>query len=106
MQFYFWGVEEGSFHFRYSSSTNQNIPWVPHECVVRVKKQDATKPAFADDDMDALIAESRAAIKGFGASLKAELVAAIEAGGPEHAIGVCNMVAPGVALERSNAFSA
>lgn len=61
----------------------------------------STAPAFAEQDMDALIDESRAAIKGFGASLKAELVAAIEAGGPEHAIGVCNMVAPGIAAERS-----
>ncbi len=60
-----------------------------------------TAPAFAADDLDALIGESRAAIKGFGASLKAELVAAIEAGGPEHAIGVCNMVAPGIAAARS-----
>jgi len=61
-------------------------------------------PAFADDDMDALIAASRGAIKDFGASLKAELVAAIEAGGPEHAIGVCNMVAPDIAADRSMAF--
>jgi len=61
-------------------------------------------PAFADDDMDTLIAESRAAIKGFGANLKAELVSAIEAGGPEHAIGVCNMAAPGIAADRSVAF--
>lgn len=58
-------------------------------------------PAFADHDLDALIGESRAAIKGFGAGLKGELVAAMEAGGPEHAIGVCNMVAPGIAAERS-----
>ena len=62
-------------------------------------------PAFAEDDVDVLIGESRAAIKGFGASLKAALVAAIEAGGPEHAIGVCNMVAPGIAAERSIAYA-
>ena len=57
------------------------------------------------EDLDALIGESRAAIKGFGMSLKGELVAAMEAGGPINAIGVCNVVAPGIAAERSIAYA-
>lgn len=61
-------------------------------------------PAFADQQLDGLIGESRAAIKGFGESLRGELVAAMEAGGPEHAIGVCNMAAPGIGAERSIEF--
>jgi hypothetical protein len=57
------------------------------------------------DDLEPLIGESRAAIKGFGMSLKGELVAAMEAGGPINAIGVCNIVAPGIAAERSIAYA-
>ncbi len=56
------------------------------------------------EDLDPLIGESRAAIKGFGMSLKAELVAAMKAGGPVNALGVCNVVAPGIAAERSIAY--
>lgn len=62
-------------------------------------------PGAVAEDLDPLIGESRAAIKGFGMSLKAELVAAIKAGGPVNAIGVCNMVAPGIAAERSVAYT-
>lgn len=60
-------------------------------------------PAAAAD-MEALVAESRGAIKGFGGSLKGALVAAIEQGGPLHAIGVCNMAAPAIAATQSAAF--
>ena len=55
-------------------------------------------------ELDALVGEGRAAIKGFGMSLKAELVAAMKAGGPVNALGVCNVVAPGIAAERSIAY--
>ncbi len=55
-------------------------------------------------DMEALVAESRGAIKGFAGSLKAALVGAIEEGGPVNAIGVCNTDAPAIAAAQSAAF--
>ena len=61
--------------------------------------------AAAEPDLDSLVAESRAATKAFAGTLKRELVAAIEAGGPVHAIGVCNTVAPAIADAQSEAFS-
>ncbi|KAA3633405.1 MAG: DUF3365 domain-containing protein [Proteobacteria bacterium] len=59
--------------------------------------------AAVAQDIDALSAESRAAIKAFGGSLKAELQAAIKAGGPANAIEVCNERAPEIAAEVSGA---
>ncbi len=55
----------------------------------------ASAPAFADDAQRT--ADSRALVKEFGGSLKAELMAAMQAGGPVAAIGVCNEKAPGIA---------
>ena len=55
-------------------------------------------------DTEALTAEARAAVKGFAVALKAELKAAIEAGGPEHALGVCNTAAPMIAADSSAAY--
>lgn len=48
-------------------------------------------------DLDAKKIESRMAIKAFGGALKTELVAAMKAGGPVKAIGVCNTEAPIIA---------
>lgn len=56
---------------------------------------DAPSPSDAD------LAVARAAAKELGETLKAQLVAAIEAGGPQSAIGVCRSVAPALADETS-----
>ena len=55
-------------------------------------------------DIEALTAEARAAVKGFAVALKGELKAAIEAGGPEHALGVCNSAAPMIGADSSAAY--
>jgi len=55
-------------------------------------------------EVAALTAEARAAVKAFAQSLKAALSAAIEEGGPKHAIGVCNIDAPQIAQRESAAF--
>ena len=47
------------------------------------------------------IGKARAAVKGLGESLKAQLMAAIKAGGPVPAIAVCRTVAPALADETS-----
>jgi hypothetical protein len=46
---------------------------------------------------DEELAKARAAIKGLGESLKAQLMGAIKAGGPVSAIGVCRTAAPSLA---------
>ena len=51
----------------------------------------------AGDDPAALAAEAKGLIERFGGTLKEELVAAMKAGGPVNAIGVCNEKAPGIA---------
>lgn len=55
------------------------------------------EPAEAD------IAAARSAAKELGTNLKAELVAALEAGGPSTALGVCRTVAPSIAENASKA---
>jgi hypothetical protein len=58
----------------------------------------ATLPVHAEDTA-ALDAEARQIVGGFFSALKGELVAALEAGGPTQAIGVCNERAPVLANE-------
>lgn len=60
-------------------------------------------PAARADDA-ARIAKAREAIKGLAEELKAELVAAIKAGGPVAALQVCNTRAPEIAAGRSQAM--
>ncbi|MDP6351680.1 MAG: DUF3365 domain-containing protein [Alphaproteobacteria bacterium] len=62
----------------------------------------AMTPAAAGDFEDRTAA-SRGAVKAFAQALKGELVAAIKAGGPVHAIEVCNHAAPDIAAERTAA---
>ena len=52
--------------------------------------------AMAQDNA-ALMGEGKALMGSFGGALKAELVAAVEAGGPVNAINVCNTEASGIA---------
>lgn len=52
-------------------------------------------------DMSALVNEGKSLMAAFGGALKAELTAAVEAGGPVNAIGVCNEVAQSMAAEAS-----
>ena len=58
-------------------------------------------PASAQDEA-ALATEGKALIQRFSADLKSELLAAIEAGGPVNAIGVCHMRAPEIASDLSS----
>jgi hypothetical protein len=51
----------------------------------------------------ARLASAHAAVKGLGETLKAQLVAAIKAGGPIAAVGVCRTIAPAIAEEKSRA---
>ncbi len=57
-------------------------------------------PAFADEKAE-LMAEGKALMMQFGGALKAELLAAVEAGGPVQAISVCNERAPEIAMVMS-----
>jgi hypothetical protein len=64
-------------------------------------------PAHAEDARptdDARLAAARAAVKGLGDTLKEQLVAAIKAGGPVSAIGVCRTIAPAISEEKSRIF--
>lgn len=62
----------------------------------------AAAPALAaNDDMAALMGEAKGLIESFSGALKGELIAAIKAGGPVNAIGVCNEKAPMIAAEAS-----
>jgi hypothetical protein len=54
-------------------------------------------------DREALRAEGQALIKAFASTLKGELQAAMKAGGPTNAIAVCNVRAPEIAEEVSEA---
>lgn len=54
-------------------------------------------------EMDALVAEGKGLVQQFGGDLKAELLAAVEAGGPVNAINVCNLQAPAMAASISEA---
>lgn len=53
----------------------------------------------------ASLAVARAAAKGLGETLKAQLIAAIRAGGPIAAVGVCRSIAPAIADDQSKAHS-
>ena len=55
-----------------------------------------TGPAGAGE-FDEQVAASRATVKEFLASLKAELQKGMQDGGPVNALSVCNMTAPGIA---------
>ena len=61
----------------------------------------AAVPAGAEPTNEQRAAESRALIMSFAKRLKAELVGAIKAGGPESAIPVCHTAAPEIAKEKS-----
>ena len=50
---------------------------------------------------DSELAAARAAAKDLGEKLRAELVAALKAGGPSAALGVCRTVAPSIAEDMS-----
>lgn len=49
------------------------------------------------------VSQARAAVKELGETLKGELMAAIAAGGPQAAIGVCQTIAPALAEKASAA---
>lgn len=53
--------------------------------------------AHATDDLNTRADSSRAVVKQFFGALKSELIAGIKAGGPVHAISVCNEQAPEIA---------
>ncbi|QXP83903.1 DUF3365 domain-containing protein [Methylococcus sp. Mc7] len=63
-------------------------------------------PAHADEiNQTALAADAQAAAQALGGALKAELEAALQAGGPVEALGVCQIKAPAIA-ERISAEKA
>lgn len=55
----------------------------------------------ADEDMTALVDEAKGLMTSFGDTLKAELMAGVQAGGPVNAITVCKDVAPKIAATSS-----
>lgn len=61
-----------------------------------------TAEASEDAEVQAFAQESRALVKAFAGELKGELQAAIKAGGPAHAISVCNVRATEIAAELSS----
>ena len=54
---------------------------------------------FSEGDVSA----ARAAVKDLGEKLRGELVAALKAGGPSTALGVCRTIAPAIADQASDA---
>jgi hypothetical protein len=58
--------------------------------------------SHAADDVAAEVAASRATVKEFMQTLKKELQAGMQEGGPINAVSVCNLTAPGIA----NTYSA
>jgi Protein of unknown function (DUF3365) len=56
-------------------------------------------PAQSDDE--AMVEQARAAVTAFSATLKQELTDAMEAGGTQSAIKICNSSAPGIAQKVS-----
>lgn len=58
-------------------------------------------PAVAAEGVQQYAEQGREIIKEFFGNLKGELTKAMQEGGPVHAIGVCNAVAPGLAHEAS-----
>lgn len=63
----------------------------------------ATPALAADDEIAALTAEAAGIVAKFSDELKGELMAAMKAGGPVNAIGVCNEKAPGIAAAAEEA---
>jgi hypothetical protein len=57
----------------------------------------AVNAAGAAEPQSAQIGQARAAVKELGEGLKSQLMAAIKAGGPISAIGVCKTIAPALA---------
>ena len=55
------------------------------------------QPAQAEVDKEQLKQEAISIVKTFGASLKPELMKAINSGGPSHAVSVCSETAPQIA---------
>lgn len=68
-------------------------------CLAAVNAQADEMPA---DDAQTRAQASRAAIKNFAQSLQGELQAAMKAGGPVNAIGVCQEKAPAIAASISD----
>lgn len=60
-------------------------------------------PSMAQDAADPNVAAARAAIKGLGEGLRDKLMAAMQAGGPVNALGVCKLEAPTVTDAQSKA---
>jgi hypothetical protein len=63
----------------------------------------STRAASAEPTVADRAAQSRKAVQNFADRLKGELVAAMKAGGPEAAIGVCFLTAPAIAKDVSQA---
>jgi hypothetical protein len=59
--------------------------------------------AGAAEPDPAQVKQARAAVKDLGEGLKRQLMAAIKAGGPASAIGVCQTIAPGLAEKAGQA---
>ena len=66
--------------------------------------ENAQKDRMAPDDEQLLMTASVKLIDSFGKQLKAELLAAINDGGPENAISVCQVRAPQIAAAISSEF--
>lgn len=60
-------------------------------------------PARAEEPDPAQVAAARGAVKSLGEALREQLVAALKAGGPVAALGVCKTIAPDLAAEMSAA---
>ncbi len=60
-----------------------------------------TGNSFASEAAQERLASSRAAVKQFFGALKGELVTGIKAGGPTHALGICNSRAPAITDDAS-----
>lgn len=59
----------------------------------------AAGAVWAQEDQAALVEEAKGMMQAFGGALKAELTAAVEAGGPVNGIEVCNTRAPAIAAQ-------
>lgn len=59
-------------------------------------------PAHAEVDKEKLKQEAISIVREFGGSLKPELKAAIQSGGPSHAVSVCAEAAPEIAQKLRN----
>jgi hypothetical protein len=71
---------------------------MPHP---QAQAQDTESPNTSAAPSDAQLKAARGLVKGFMSSLKRELKAALDDGGPTEAISVCSMEAPGIAGQLS-----